>query len=89
MEPSVAEAPAMGVRKPIKSARPTTIANNAMIQVVNAAPLDVARAKEPWTIALKATASRRRIRPTPGQPSGKVEKNFCSRCLLGRRTHYR
>jgi hypothetical protein len=33
--------------------------------------------------ALTATISRRKIRPTPGHPSGKLEKSLCSGCLLG------
>jgi uncharacterized protein YukJ len=32
--------------------------------------------------ALTATVSRRKMRPIPGEPSGKLEKSLCSRYLL-------
>src|SRR5580692_10673571 len=36
----------------------------------------------PLLIVLSAIASRKKRRPVPGHPSGKLEKSLCSRCLL-------
>jgi hypothetical protein len=82
-KPIVAAKPATGVRKPIRTMSPTTTASSAVPQTRNALSLIAVRPNNPWPIALKATASRSRMRPIPGHPSGKLENSFCSLCLLG------
>ena len=81
--PSEAQAPAIGVRKPIISAVPMRISSDPIAQPDMCAR-DPMRVLAPLSIALTATVRRIRTRPTPGHPSGKVEKSFCSRSLLGR-----
>src|SRR5579862_1850495 len=69
--------------KPMRSTSPTTTAETATAQTEDETGFPGASEQHPCAIALKATANRRRMRPTPGQPSGKLEKSFCSLCLLG------
>ena len=71
----------------MSSMSPSRIAIDPRIQLPNAAP-EVERGKlRPWIIAPELTPNRRRMSPTPGQPSGKLENSLCSLCLLGRKAH--
>jgi hypothetical protein len=86
---NVVAMPATGVRKPLSSMRSSRIAIDPRIQLPNVAPV-VERGKlRPWMIAPAQTPSRRRMSPTPGQPSGKLENSLCSLCLLGRKARCR
>ena len=80
--PRDAHPAAIGVRKPIISAVPTRISSDPIAKA-DRCVCDPISVLAPRTIALSAAVARMRTRPTPGHPSGKVEKSFCSQCLLG------
>jgi len=82
-QPTVTTAVATGVRNPTKIADPTAIASAPTAKTLIERLLGPSSASIPQMIALTATVSRRKMRPMPGQRSGKLEKSLCSGCLLG------
>jgi hypothetical protein len=76
--PTVAAVLAAGVRKPMKIAAPTAIASDPTTQTLIAWLVDPTSAPTPLLMVLSAIASRKKTRPVPGQPSGKLEKSLCS-----------
>ena len=69
-------APPIGVRNPAMSATPLKISIKPKLRSI-CVRLNAATAGMPCMSALTPTQIRMRIRPAPGHPSGKIEKNFC------------
>jgi hypothetical protein len=80
--PAAARQLAIGVKKPASSIRPIIVARIAADhrgKIARAPQLSMLQAS---SAAPMATVHRSRKRPTPGHPSGKLEKSFCSLGLL-------
>src|ERR1700744_3638685 len=86
---SAARAPPTGVSIPNRSAVPTTTPSRPMLQEpIDFVPGSAIRLAILAKL-LKATVSRRRRRPTPGHPSGKLTKSFSRHYLLAPKQTFR
>lgn len=79
---SAINAPATGVRNPIKSDTPLAMTIKPATRASNDPPPGSVRYAPPWTTAVTPTATRSRSKPTPGEPPGKAENNRCRPRLL-------